>query len=124
MQDLFDKYSGVIHLNSKDFDLTTKHIKNKEFEKKVGLVLFYVNWCPSCRDLAKYLIDISLEFKNKCAVGVVNCDDRDCGEICSFAKLTSYPTIKFIHSNKMYPYTEKVNREDLIFFISTKTDPN
>lgn len=118
---LFTKSKFVEELSPKDFDPKNVYkLKND----RCGIVLFYVPWCPYCRELATTSTNIGLWDKLGTAatffdVYAFNCDENT--TICNAIKAESpsffkgWPTIIFYKNGfPVSRFNEKRTLENLI----------
>ena len=122
-KNLYDKYSGVIELTSDDFDITGNSVKviNKNFKDSYGFINFYAPWCPHCIKMKETWTDLAIEFKNKFAIGAVNCENKKNYKIRDKLRIMQYPTIKTVSKNGIVSnYEGNYMKDDMIFYICNK----
>lgn len=122
-KNLFSKYSGVVELTSKDFEIINKKIIviNKEFKDKYGLINFYAPWCPHCRNMVEMWSDLAIQFKYKFAIGAVNCENKDNYDIRNKLKIEYYPTIKSVSKKGIISkYDGNLLKDEIMYYICTK----
>ena len=122
-QNLYDKFSGVIELRSKDFNITDNKVTiiNKEFKNKNGLINFYAPWCPHCKTMVEQWSDLAIQFKHKFAIGAVNCENKNNYKIRNKLRIVQYPTIKSVSKNGIISkYDGEYMKDDMIFYICNK----
>ena len=120
---LYTKFSGVIELTSKDFNITKNKVTviNKEFEDKNGFINFYAPWCPHCKKMVEMWSDLAIQFKHKFIIAAVNCEKKENYEIRNKLRIREYPTIKFVSKNGLlYNHKNGGTKDDFIYFICNK----
>ncbi|XP_021771882.1 protein disulfide-isomerase-like [Chenopodium quinoa] len=97
-----------------------KNLEDMVFNSgKEVLLEFYAPWCGHCKKLAPILDEVALWYHNDPNVLIAKFD-ATANDIPSdkFVKVTSYPTMYFISSNKeVIKYNEGRTKEDIINFI-------
>ena len=92
---LYNKNSGVVDLNSNNFD---NRVKDSD---GVWVVEFYAPWCGHCKQLAPEYQKAAKALKGIIGVGGINCDEEK--QLCGQFGIKGFPTIKIFGSNKNKP---------------------
>ena len=92
---LYNKNSGVVDLNSNNFD---NRVKDSD---GVWVVEFYAPWCGHCQQLAPEYQKAAKALKGIIGVGGINCDEEK--QLCGQFGIKGFPTIKIFSSNKNKP---------------------
>lgn len=122
-KDLYSKFSGVMELKAKDFNISKNKITiiNKKFLNNYGLIAFYAPWCPHCKQMVELWSDLAIQFQHKFIIAAVNCENTNNQIICSKLRIDHYPTIKYVIKNgTLYDYDGRDTKDDMIFFICSK----
>lgn len=122
IDNLYDKYSGVHELLSKDFKIEKNKITviNKNFKDKQGLIIFYVPWCGHCQKQVEQLTDIALQFSHIFTIAAVNCENKENHKICSKVNIKYYPTfMKVSKKGILSKYKDNYEKDDIIYYICT-----
>ena len=122
-KNLYDKYSGVIELTSKDFKYINGEliIINPEFKNKDGLINFYAPWCSHCNTVVEMWSELAIQFKNKFIIASVNCENKKNQIIKIRANVDCYPTFKYISANgRLHNLDNIYKKDDFINFIAYK----
>ncbi len=122
-KNLYDKFTGVVELTSKDFNITDKNVTviNKNFKNKYGLLNFYAPWCPHCKTMVELWSDLAIQFKHKFVIGAVNCENKNNYKIRDKLRILQYPTIKSVSKNGIVSkYDVEYMKDDMIFYICNK----
>jgi len=123
MKNLYSKFSGVVELTTKDFQISDKKmtVHNPEFKDKYGLIAFYAPWCGHCKAMVEMWSDLAIQFKHKFAIGSVNCENKNNYLLCSHFRIKYYPTIKYVTKNGIiYDYEGGQDKDDMLYFICSK----
>ena len=122
MTDLY-KYTNVTELKIKDFDTNNKiNIKNEVINNKFGFLVLYTPTCKHCRNTVYIWGQLSSNFP-KFNIFAFNLHDNDNKnyEIYDHMKIESVPKIFYVTKNgTLELYKNKVNYEELFFFICKK----
>ena len=114
--------TNIKELTKQDFDIKNKKFKNKKFSKINGIIIFYSNFCVSCKKIYNILVNISEMYDNKFNFYAVNCNNIKEGNdyLIRDFKITEYPMFKLIKNNKIKDIDlSKFSIEKLIYLIDT-----
>ena len=116
---LYDKYSGVVELTTRDFTIKNNEITLKKPFKKNGLIVFYSPWCEHCIKSSEMWSELAIQFNYKFIIATVNCENRKNELIRLKSNIEYYPTVKYLKSDgKIYNLEHKLNTKDeIIYFI-------
>ncbi|KAK3931157.1 Protein disulfide-isomerase A5 [Frankliniella fusca] len=104
--------SEVIHL-------TTESYKQILKKKRHALVMYYAPWCGHCKNLKPHYQDAAQVFEDEPQVTFAALDCTEHGEVCKFAGVSGYPTLKYYHyyNKGQSDYNGGRTKEDLVKFM-------
>ena len=122
-KDIYSLDLGVLELKLKDFEYKNDklYIKNNYFNENKGFVIFYSPLCKHCLKIFNLYTDLALSNLNLFNFGAINGDDIDNENdyLCTYSKITKYPTLKYIKKDgTLEDYQFEYNEDNLIYFIN------
>lgn len=122
-KNLFDKQSGVIELIFDDFHISKNklQIKNKQYKKNQGFVLFYAPWCSHCKEFKKEYENLALDYLQVMPFGAVNIENVKDGndKLRSIAQIESIPTLKIIQPDGyLADFPSNITYDNIIYYMN------
>ncbi len=122
-KNLFDKQSGVIELIFDDFHISKNklQIKNKQFKKNQGFILFYAPWCSHCKEFKKEYENLALDYLQVMPFGAVNIENVKDGndKLRSIAQIESIPTLKIIQPDGyLADFPSNITYDNIIYYMN------
>lgn len=123
MENLYDKFSGVIELTSKDFKFENDKVIviNKQFKDKCGLIKFYAPWCGHCKNMVETWSNLAIQFGHSFVIGAVNCEKKENYKIRSKLQIKYYPTIMRVKKDgSLSIYDMGTGKDQLMYYICSR----
>lgn len=132
----YDDYKSSYHTNLydetiikeliyKDFDIKNHTLKEKDLIKLNGIIIFYSNFCSSCKKYFNMFVNIAEMYSKKINLYAINCNnvkDENDSLIGDF-KIRQYPEYKIIINGKIKSidkYNNISKIENLLYLIDSK----
>jgi thiol-disulfide isomerase/thioredoxin len=122
-RNLFNKDNGVHELTLKDFYVDKKklYLKNKNFVKNKGFVLFYAPWCSHCKKFKSDYENLALDYIQLYPFGAVNTenvkDEND--KLRVFADVDKIPKLKVINKDGyLENFDSNLSYNDLLYYLN------
>lgn len=121
---LYSSYKYYMYFINKQNNV--QYIENNEFKNQktidnATVMLFYVDWCPHCKNTMDVWEEIKQSYnfnKIHLSFNAINCDDKDNKELVKSYKIKEYPTIYLVANNKKYYYDANLEKETFYKFLN------
>ena len=122
-EDLYKDSRLVKELKHNDFKIVKDKFILKDDCNLPIIINFYLPSCKHCRKIVRLWNEISIRFNNDFKFYSINCDDVNNNNdlLCKKLKIKEYPSILYSlksDSNKYIKYRGRINKDDLLYFIS------
>lgn len=104
--------SEVVHLTTDTFKQVLK-------KKRHALVMFYAPWCGHCKNLKPHYQNAAQVFEDEPQITLAAVDCTEHNEVCKFAEVSGYPTIKYYHyyNKGQADYNGGRTKDDLVKYM-------
>ena len=107
------------------YELKPKHFKTTHtaFKDKMGLIMFYADWCPHCSsdETVGFWTELSQELKGLMPIGAFNCNNHK--KTATELGISGFPTIMFVnYDGNMEQYEGGRDMDSIMGFICKKAN--
>ena len=122
-KNLFENQNGVLELTFDDFLIHQNKLKmkNKQYKKNQGFILFYAPWCSHCKEFKKEYENLALDYLQVMPFGAVNIENVKDGndKLRSIAKIESIPTLKMIGPDGyLVDFPSNITYDNIIYYMN------
>lgn len=114
-------------LESFEYNINREPSDSNDSSKNAELILFFAEWCPSCKKAKPEWEEVRNEYEGKTINGyVVKFKEVDCTSeteeterLMDKYKIEGYPTLKLIKDGSVIEFDAKVSKDNMVEFLNT-----